>query len=242
VSIFDLAKLTVRHKLSIAGKNPDAIAYDPISKHVFTMNGGSDDATVIDAATETVVASIPLPGRPEFAVSGRDGFVYANIEDKSEIVAIDTKTNGIAHTWPLAPCEEPSGLAIDAEHHRLFSGCHNNLMAVVDAGNGKVVTTLPIGTGVDATAFDPGTQLAFSSNGDGTLTVIHEDSPDAFSVAQNATTRPRARTMALDTITHDVLLVTADVTEGPPAPGLQRPTRTIVPGTFAVLVMTESAR
>ena len=237
VTVFDLPTLKTTTKVVIPGKNPDAIVYDPPSKHVFTMNGGSNDATVVDAATNAIVATVVLPGRPECAVSGRNGFVYANIEDKNEIVAIDTSTNAVAQTWPLAPCDGPSGLAIDVLHQRLFSVCSNSLMAVVDATSGKLVTTLPIGKGTDAAAFDPTTGFAFSSNGEGTLSVIHEDSPDAFSAVQTVTTEVRARTLALDPATHAIYLVTAQVREGPPAPGSQRPTRVVLPGTFAVLVV-----
>lgn len=241
VTVFDLTTLKETAKIAIEGKNPDAILYDPASKHVFTMNGRSGDATAIDAATNTVVGTIALPGRPEFAASGGDGTIYANIEDKSEIVAIDTKTNAVVHTWPLAPCEGPSGLAIDRENHRLFAACSNKTMAVVDTQSGKVVASVAIGEGVDAAAFDPQTKLAFASNGgDGTLTVIHEDSPTTFSVVQNAATKPYARTMALDTATHNVYLVTAEIHEGPPAAGQTRPTRTIAPGSFAVIVMSKT--
>jgi len=241
LSVFDLKTLQVSGKVSIAGKNPDAIVYDPASKHVLTMNGGSNDATVVDAATNAVVATVALPGRPEFAVSGQNGFVYANIEDKNEIVAIDTAKNAVTNTWPLGTCDGPSGLAIDVAHLRLFSVCSNKLMTVVDATSGKVVATLAIGQGPDAAAFDPGAQLAYSSNGEGTLSVYHEDSPDAYTLVQTVTTEPRARTMTVDPNTHDALLVTAQVKEGPPAPGSQRPTRTVVPGTFEVIVVGKAA-
>jgi YVTN family beta-propeller protein len=237
VTVFDLATLKTTATIAIAGQNPDAILYDPATKRVFTFNGRSNNATAIDAQTNTVIGTIALPGKPEFAAAGLDGTIYVNIEDKSELLAIDARTDAVLHTWPLAPCEEPSGLSIDATHHRLFAGCHNKLMAVVNALTGAIVTTVPIGEGVDATAFDPGSQLAFSSNGDGTLTVVHEDSPDAFTLVQNVATQQYARTMAVDTNTHDAYLVTAKFTLGPPAPGEQRPTRTLVPGSFALLVV-----
>ena len=161
--------------------------------------------------------------------------MYANIESTSEIVEIDSNTMKITNRWPLAPGESPSGLAIDAKNRRLFSGCHNKLMVVMDADSGKVVASVPIGQGVDATRFDPGTGYAFSSNGDGTLTVIHEDSPDTFSVVENVKTERGARTMALDPTTHEVFLVTAQVTRIENPPPHTRPFK-MVPGSFHVLV------
>jgi len=239
VTVFDLRTLKTIQTIPIAGKNPDCIVYDPASKRVFTFDGGSNDATAIDAVGLKVAGTIPLPGKPEFAVSNQNGVLFNNIEDKNEIVAIDAKTDQIINTWPIAPCDGPSGLSIDVAHARLFAVCSNKLMAVVDALTGKVLATPAIGAGPDASAFDPGTQLAFSSNGrDGTLTVIHEDSPYAFSVVQTATTKAGARTMALDPVTHTIYLVTANIVTGPPAPGETRPTRTITPGTFALLVLS----
>jgi YVTN family beta-propeller protein len=238
VTVFDLASLKAITKISIAGQDPDAILYDPATKRVFTFNGRSNDATAIDPQTNTVIGTLPLPGKPEFAASGGDGTIYVNIEDKSELVAIDARQMSVLHAWPLAPCESPSGLSIDAAHQRLFAGCHNQLMAIVNAQTGSVVTTVPIGAGVDATAFDPSSGLAFSSNGDGTLTVVHEDLPDKFSVTQNVTTQQYARTMAVDPTTHNAYLVTAKIQLGAPVAGEQRPTRTIVPGTFALLVVS----
>lgn len=234
VWIFDLKTLQV---IGSAPADPDADGdvYDPFSKRVFTMNGDSKSSTVIDAKTGKVVGHIDLGGEPEFPVADGQGHVYANIESTSEIVEIDSNTMKITNRWPLAPGEHPSGLAIDAKNRRLFSGCHNNLMVVMDADNGKVVASLPIGQGVDATRFDPGTGYAFSSNGDGTLTVIHEDSPDKFSVVENVKTERGARTMALDPTTHNVFLVTAQVERIPNPPPHTRPFR-MVPGTFHVLV------
>ncbi len=239
VTVFDLKNLKETSKIKLEAENPDAILYDPVSKRVFTFNGRSKNATAIDAATGTVVATIPLDGKPEFAVADGKGMVYVNIEDKSELTSIDARKAAVLSTWPLAPCKEPSGLAMDQKNRRLFAGCDNKLMAIVNADTGKVITTLPIGEGVDATAFDPETELAFSSNGDGTLTVIHEDSPDKFSVVQNAQTQKAARTMALNSDNHDVYLVTAEVEEAPSAEGQQRPRRTVKPGTFTLLVMSK---
>src|SRR5262252_7910022 len=226
ITVFDLKTLKETAKIKIEGENPDAILYDAASKRVFTFNGATKNATVIDADKGTVVSNIPLDGKPEFAAADGKGMVYVNIEDKSELTAIDAKKGAVATSWPLTGCEEPSGLAMDQKNRRLFAGCHNKVMAVVNADTGKVIATPAIGQGVDANGFDPGTQLAFSSNGDGTLTVVHEDSPDKFTVAQDAVTKRGARTMALDTNTHDVYLVTAEFGEQPPAEGQTRPRRT----------------
>ena len=237
VTVFDLAKLTTVDHIDV-GKNPDAIIYDPASNRVFTMNGGSNDASAIDIISGKVVGTIPLGGRPEFAAADGHYHVYANLEDKSEEVEIDSDGLKVTHHWPIKGCEEPSGLAIDRENHRLFAGCHNQVMAVMDATNGFVLTTLPIGQGVDANLFDPDTKLAFSSNGrDGTLTVAHEDTPYKFSVVEQVTTQRGARTMALDTKTHNIYLVTAEFGP-PPAPTPERPHPypTILPDTFVVLV------
>jgi YVTN family beta-propeller protein len=188
VTVFDLKTLKVLKQIPV-GKNPDAIIYEPSSKRVFTMNGASNDTTAIDTKTDTVAGTIPLDGRPEFAVSDEHGHVFVNLEDKSSVVEFDPSKLSVLARWPIAPGEEPSGLAIDRKHSRLFSTGANKTLVVLDAQTGKVVTTLPIGGGVDAAGFDPETGLAFSSNGDGTLTVIHEDSPDKFTVVENVTTQ-----------------------------------------------------
>jgi DNA-binding beta-propeller fold protein YncE len=237
VTIFDLASLKVLGTVE-TGKNPDAIVYDPATQRVFTFNGGSHDSTAIDAAKGAVVGTIALGGRPEFAVADGKGAIFANLEDKSEIVAIDSRKLTLTARWLLAPCEEPTGLAIDREHRRLFAGCNNKLMAVVDADGGRLLATLPIGRGVDATAFDPETALAFSSNGEGTLTVVHEESPEKFTVVENVPTQRGARTMALDPKTHRIFLVTAEYGPAPtPTAENPRPRPIIVPGTFVVLVV-----
>ena len=237
VTVFDLKTLKETAKIKLDAENPDAILYDPASKRVFTFNGRSKSSTVIDAEKGTVVATIPLDGKPEFAAADGKGMVFVNIEDKSEMTSIDAKKAAVVKSWPLTGCEEPSGLAIDQKHRRLFAGCHNQVMAIVSADDGKVITTVPIGQGVDANAFDPRTDLAFSSNGDGTLTVVHEDSPEKFNVVQNAQTQRGARTMAVDPNTHDVYLVTAEFDEQPPAEGQTRPRRTMKAGSFTLLVM-----
>ena len=237
VTIFDLKSLKVISKVK-AGDNPDAILYDPATKRVFTFNGRSHDSTAIDAANGNVLATIKLDGKPEFAVSDANGKVFVNIEDKSELTEIDPNKLQVKSTWPLAPCEEPSGLAIDRKNHRLFAGCDNQMMAVVDADSGKVITTLPIGKGVDATAFDPDNGFAFASCGDGHLTVVKEDSKDKFSVAENVSTQEGARTMALDAKTHNVYLVTAKFGPPPaPTPAQPHPWHSILPDTFTVLVV-----
>jgi DNA-binding beta-propeller fold protein YncE len=236
VTIFDLKTLKILGTAP-TGKGPDAIVYDPASRRVFTFNGHGNDATAIDAAKGKVAGTIPLGGQPEFAAADGRGHIYNNLEDKSELLQIDSKKLTVTATWPLAPGESPSGLAIDRRHRRLFSGCHNQMMPVVDADSGKVLTAPPIGKGVDATAFDPGTQLAFSSNGDGTLNVVHEDSPDKFTPVASVTTQRGARTMALDLKTHNIFLVTADF--GPvPQPTVEHPhpRPPAIPGTFTLLV------
>ncbi len=237
VTIFDLKTLATIGHVS-TGQNPDAIVYDPASKRVFAMNGRSADATAIDAATGKVAGTVPLGGKPEFAVADGRGRIYVNLEDKSQEVVLDSRKLEVVARWPLAPCAEPTGLALDPEHRRLFAGCSNKLMAVLDADSGKVISTLPIGGGVDAAAFDPGLQYAYASNGEGTLTVVHEDAPDKFTVLDNVPTQRGARTMALDPATHQVYLATADYAPMPPAaPGQPRPRPAIVPNTFVVLVL-----
>lgn len=238
VTIFDLESLKVLGTVP-AGKNPDAIIYDPASKRVFAFNGSSKDATAIDAKAGTVVGTIPLGGKPEFAVADEKGRVFVNIEDKSEIVQLDSSKLSVDNHWPIAPGEEPSGLAMDRKHRRLFSVCSNKLMVVVNADNGSIVATPPIGGGTDAAAFDPETGYAFSSNGEGTLTIVHEDSPEKFTVVDTVTTKSRARTMALDEKTHQVYTVTADFGAAP-APTAQqpRPRPPMIPGTFTLLILS----
>ena len=220
------------------GDNPDAILYDAATKRVFTFNGKSDDATAIDAEKGTVVGTIKLEGKPEFAVTDEKGGVFVNLEDKSQLLALDPAKLAVKSRWPLAPCEEPSGLAMDRKNRRLFAGCDNKVMAVVDADSGKVITTLPIGGGVDATAYDDETKLAFASCGEGVLTVVREESPDKFSVAENAKTEPKGRTMALDPKTHQVYLVTAKFGPAPaPTADQPHPRPPVLPDSFVVLVM-----
>jgi YVTN family beta-propeller protein len=221
------------------GTNPDAIFFEPGQNEVYAFNGRSQSATVIDAKSDKVVATIPLGGKPEFAeadpVAGR---MYNNLEDKNEVVAIDTRTHAVVNTWPIAPGEEASGIAIDLKNHRLFLGCGGSkTMVMMDSANGKVLATVPIGEGVDGSAFDPGTQLAFSSCGQSaTVTIAHEDG-DKLTVVQTLKTERGARTMALDPKTHKIYLPSAQFEPQPePAAGERRQRPKMVPGTFKILV------
>jgi DNA-binding beta-propeller fold protein YncE len=236
VSIFDPKTLATSSKVKV-GDNPDAILYDPATKRVFTFNGKSEDSTAIDGASGKVLGTIKLDGKPEFAASDTKGKIFVNIEDKNELVAIDPSKLEITAKWPLAPCDSPSGLSIDRKNRRLFVGC-DKMMAIVDADTGKVLATPTIGDGVDATAFDAETGLAFASCGEGVLTVVHEESPDKFSAPENIPTQQGARTLALDSKTHNVFVVTAKF--GPPPAATAdnpHPRRTILPDSFVVLVV-----
>ena len=237
ITAFDLKSLQRVGDWKVTGENPDAIVYDAPTHRVFTLNGRSSNASVLDARSGAIVATLPLGGRPEFAVSDGSGRVYVNIEDKSEVVAIDPAKPDVVGRWPLAPCEEPSGMAIDRKAKMLFIGCSNRLVALFDASAGKVAGTLPIGAGVDANAFDPGTGLAFSSNGEGTLTVIGKNVRGDYTVLQTVTTQRGARTMAVDEKSHRAYTVTADFGP-PPSPTADQPhpRPAMVPGTFTILV------
>jgi DNA-binding beta-propeller fold protein YncE len=231
VSVFDLKSLAVDKKIKV-GRGPDAILYDPFSKRVFTFNGKGNErtATAVDASKGEVVGTIELGGKPEFAATDAKGTVFVNIEDTSELVALDPQMLTIKSRWKLTGCEEPTGLAMDRKNRRLFVGCsRSKKMVVVDADNGKIVASPSIGEGCDATAFDAGRGLAFASAGDGTITVIKEDGGDKFSVAQTVETQKSARTMALDARTHQLFTVAANV--GP------RPERKVEPDSFVVLVL-----
>ncbi len=238
VVVFDLKTLKPIGDPVGVGKKPDAIIYEPLTKHVFAFNGESDEASVIDAATARVVATIPLDGGPEFAAADGNGGVFVNLEDKSETLMIDAQKNTVVRHWPLAPGDSPSGLAIDAAKRRLFAGCHNERMIVLDAGSGEVLADPPIGKGVDACAFDPGTGFAFASCGDGTLTIAQENPAKAgdFRVVEKVKTQRGARTMALDPKTHAVYLAAADFETAPaPAPGEKPQRPKMVSGSFVVL-------
>jgi DNA-binding beta-propeller fold protein YncE len=236
-SVFDLKTLKTNSKVD-TGDNPDAILFEPGQQEVYTFNGRGNSATVFEAMTGKVVATISLSGKPEYAVAyPAAGRVYNNIEDKSEVAVIDTKTHKVVSTWPIAPGEEPSGMAFDAQHQRLFLGCGNKMMVMMDSTSGKVVASVPIGEGVDATKFDSATQLAFCSSGDGTVTIAHEDSPDKLTVVQTLKTEPRAKTMALDPKTHKIYLASAKFGAAADQPsGGKKGRPSAVPGTFKVLV------
>jgi DNA-binding beta-propeller fold protein YncE len=238
-TIFDLASLKVLDTVK-TDKDSDAVIYDPFSKRVFTFNGDANTSSAIDAASGKVVSTFALGGGPEFGATDGKGKIFVNLEDKSSLVKFDAKTLKIENTWPLAPCESPSGLAIDAAHEILVVGCHNKLMTFVDGNSGKILGTVPIGQGVDANRFDPTTGFAFASCGDGTLTIAHEDSPTKFSLVEMIQTQRGARTMALDYATHTVYLVTAEFGATPAAtPDHPRPRPAIVPDTFTLLIYSK---
>ncbi len=235
-TVFDLKTLKPVTKLS-ALADADGMVYDPASRQIFVVGGDANAALAIDGKTNKVSAPIPLGGAPEFLAVDGKGALYVNINDKDEIVRIDTKTDKVTATWPTAPCARPTGMAVDAKTRRLFSSCHSGVMLVMDADTGKVITTLPIGQGTDAAAFDPVRHRAFSSNRDGTLTVIGETNANSFSVLDNLTTMPGARTLAVDSVSGDVFLVTAKVASvTPPAAPGGYPHTNYVPGSLELLV------
>ena len=230
-AIVDLKTLAILSKVD-TGANPDAMLYEPGRQEFYTFNGRGQSATVIEAKSAKVVATIPLGGKPEFAVAdAKAGRVFINIEDKNELIVVDTKTHEVVNRWPITPGEEASGMAFDEKNHRLFLGCGNQLMVMVDSSSGKVLASVPIGNGVDANAYDPGTQLAFASCGDGTVTIAHADG-DKLTVVQTLKTEKGARTMTIDPATHKIYLASAKFEE--PAPGQRR--GKVVPGSFKVLV------
>ncbi len=234
VTIVDLKTLKKIGETPV-GEGPDAVLFDPATKRVFTFNGRAQTATALDAMSGKVIGTIPLPGRPEFPVTDGKGHLYDNIEDKSEIVAINAQTLKVDHVWPIAPGEEPSGLAMDSKRRRLFAVCSNQKMIVLDADTGKVVAAPAIGNGPDAAAYDGSLRLAFSPNGqDGTLTVLKQTSPDLYTLAATVTTQKGARTMALDEKTHHIFTIAAQMR--PTAPGADQPWRRgYVDGTVTVL-------
>jgi YVTN family beta-propeller protein len=239
-SIVDARTLQTIAKVPTDG-NPDFIMFEPGKKEVYTFNGTGRSATVIDPVSEKVVATIPLGGKPEAGVADpAAGRVYVNIENQNSIAVIDTSSHTVAANWPIAPGEDAAGLAIDVTTHRLFIGAHNNLMLMMDSTNGKVIAQVPIGAGVDATWFDPGTGYVFSSCGDGTVTIAHEDSPATMTVVQTLMTERGSRTMALDPSTHRIYLAAAKYeapaapADGAPAPGRGR--AVMVPNSMRVLV------
>lgn len=232
VTVFNLKTLEVTGKIQVPGKNPDAILYDPFSHKVFTFNGRSSNSTVIDASNDKIITNIPLDGKPEFAVTNGKGKIFVNIETKNSISEINTSTLKVEKTWSIAPGESPSGLAFDVKNNRLFSVCENKLMVISDAEAGKVVTTVPIGNGPDGAAFDPELKRAYSSNGEGTLTVVQEENPNSFKVLENVPTQRGARTIAINKTTHHLYLPTAEF-EAAPAENNRRPP--MKPNTFMIL-------
>jgi YVTN family beta-propeller protein len=240
VTMFDLTSLGVLKEAPVPGHNPDAILYEPEGKHVFTFNGKSKDVSILDPDTLAVIGTIPVPDKPEFAVEDGAGQVFVNIEsDPGQMVVIDGRKLSVKATWPLPGCNSPSGLAIDKVHHRLFSVCDGGVMAVTDAATGAHVATVKIGEGPDAAAYDGARGLVYSSNGEGTLTVVRQDGADKYRVAETIPTKRGARTMALDPTSGKVYLVTSDF-DPPPAPTAQTPHPRPVPkaGTFTVLIVT----
>lgn len=238
VTVFDLDSLKVIQEAEVSGRNPDAILYEPAGKHVFTFNGASKDITVLDASSLAVIATIPVPDKPEFAAQDGRGRIFVNIEsDPGQMVVIDTQKLSVKSTWPLPGCNSPSGLAIDRAHRRLFSVCDGRVMAVTDAVSGKQVALVPIGAHPDAAAYDNRRGIVYSSNGEGTLSVVRQDAADRYSVAQTLATQRGARTMALDEPTGKIYLVTADFGPAPPATAEQpHPRPALIPDSFVVLV------
>jgi WD40 repeat protein len=240
VTIVDLKTFELIEKVIIEGQKPDAVLYDKFSQKVFTYNAKSKDATVLDAISNKIVKTIPFGGKPEFSVTNTKGLIYVNIEDKNEIKTIDANTLEVIATWSISPGDEPSGLAIDLQTNRLFSVCGNNLMVVVDASNGKIIKTLPIGDGCDGVAFDVDKKLAFSSNGIGTVTVVKENSESDFSVLQTVTTQKGARTITLNKTTHQLYLSTAEYGAKPePNSENPKPRPGLIPNSFKILVVED---
>lgn len=239
VTVFDPATLKVMQTVDVGAKDPDAILYDPFSQRVFTFNGDSNDASVIDAASGKLLGHVALPGRPEFAVSDGQGHVFDNIESKNELVEIDPRAMKVTAVWPLKDCDSPSGLAIDVAHHRLFSVCQNKVMAVTDSTNGKAIASVPIGEGPDAARYDTKRGLVFSSNGrSGTLTVVRQESPDRYRVLAEVPTQDSARTMALDEASGRVYLSAAKFGPRPVSTKAEpHPRPAVKPGSFTILVV-----
>src|SRR5947208_16158863 len=237
VVMFDLKTFKTLGRIP-AAEDADAIIYDTVSNRVFTFNGDAHSSTVIEPKAGTLIANIQLGGKPEYGASAGDGKVYANLTDTSEVVEIDAKGATVARRWSTAPCKQPVAMALDTSHHRLFSGCRSGVMAISDYQAGKVVATVPIGTGVDGAAFDRASGDAFASNADGTLTVIHQESPDQYHVVENVQTPQGARNMGLDSTNHRLFIVSAKF--GPPPAG-GRGRGPVLPGSFTLMVI-ERAR
>jgi len=232
IVMFDATTLKVLSRIP-AAEDADGIIFDKPSGHVFSMNGDANSSTVVDARTGKLITNIPLGGKPEYAVSTGDGKIYANLADKDEIAEIDTRSNSVVRRWPTAPCKQPVAMAVDTIHHRLFSGCRSGVMAISDYQAGKLITTVPIGKGVDSAAYDPAVANLFAANADGTFTVIHQDGPDQYHVLQTLDTPIGSRSMGLDPTTHRLFVVSAEF--GPATAGSRR--RPVLPGTFTILTI-----
>ncbi len=242
IVVFDLRTLARLKDIKSTGENPDAIVYDPASRRVFAFNGRGRNATVIDAVSNEVVGTIPLEAKPEFARADGQGRIYVNLEDKNSLAVIDSRSLSVLASWPITGCEEPSGLALNTAGKQLYVACANYVMTVLDATSGGVLGTAPIGGGADGAGYDPGARLAFASCGDGVLMAIAPEASGAPKVAQSVATQPGARTMTLDERTHRIFLVTSDFGEAPaPTPEHPHPRRSIVPGTFRLLVVGQAA-
>jgi len=238
ITVFDAKTLKPLQEIKVDGQNPDAIIYDSATKRVLSFNGRSSNASAFDGRTGKAVGTVALGGKPEWAASDGRGRVFVNIEDKAELVVIDSRTLRVTAHWPLTGCEEPTGLALDARHNRVFSVCQNQKMVVTDGSDGRQVASVAIGHGPDGAAFDAGRDLVYSSNGDGTLTVVHEDDPEHFSVVENIATQKSARTLALDAKTQRIFLAAADF-GAPPEPTAEQPhpRPPMVADSFAILVV-----
>jgi hypothetical protein len=237
-TVFDLDTFAVVETVKVTGANPDAILYEPLSKRVLTFNGRSANVTAIDASSRRVVGTLALSGKPEVAVADGRGQAFVNIEDKNLIAVIDAATLTVSKYWPLGNCDGPTGLAIDRQRNRLFSVCHNKKMIVVDGNSGNVIKELPIGSEVDGAAFDPEVNLAFSSNGDGTVTIVKSSESGQFAVVDTVVTQKGAKTIALDSTTHRIYLPTASFAPPPPpTPEQPKPRASMIPDSFVILVL-----
>jgi DNA-binding beta-propeller fold protein YncE len=243
LTVFDLDSLKTVGTLPAGGHDPDSILYVPELERLYVSNGHDASVSAYEVATQALIATMPVGGKPETLAAGTNGRVYVAVEDKGEIAEIDGAMNKVLAHWSIAPCEEPSGLTSDPKSGRLFAVCGNRRMMVVDADSGRVIATVPIGEGPDAVAFDPSTNTVFSSNGeDGTLTVVHEDDPDHYSVRQTVATQSGARTLALDTGGHRVFLVSSQFETPAHAASASQPGRPAVrPGTFNLLLVRRAA-
>ena len=237
VTVFDLKTFATIKTIKVPGSNPDHIIYDSFSKNIFVFNNKSSDVSIIDPKQLTILKTAKLDGMPELAVSDGKGSIYVNLEDKNEMVKLDAKTYEVKARWPLAPGEEPTGIALDSKNGRLFAGCANKTLVVINAATGKVVSTQPIGDKVDGVAFDPATKQIFTSNGEGTVTVIQQESADSYKVIEIVTTKKGAKTIALDETKHQLYISAAEMSTPAASEGTPNPKPIVTPGTFGVLVV-----